>query len=119
MSYVDLYKHHFDLFVKGYLIHLAIIGTSAGFIFRQESDYGTKLGLAIFAAVIAICGACTWGVSFLWAIAFCNQVQELAHKLNVAPLPMFGLKAVLLFSVLGSTLFAMGAIIAAITIAWF
>ena len=57
-------QHLFELFLKGFVVYLAIVGTSAGFYFETDSDGQRKMffaGFIISSHVVNLedeCGCC-------------------------------------------------------------
>ena len=100
--HVDLYKHHFDLFVKGYVVYLAIIGTVASFVFRPETGPLTRallLGLAVLMSALA---TVAWITGIVWSDAFRKEIRDICGRLGDLQIPMFGVKIMLTLGVLGS-----------------
>lgn len=108
--YVDLYKHHFDLFLKGYAVYLAIIATAAGFVFRDGTEPLTRTALVLLVAIVSIAAVVAWSTSFFWARAFGFQVQNLCRELGIPLMPMFGVKVILLIATAGAFIMLFGAV---------
>ena len=107
--YVDLYKHHFDLFLKGYAVYLAIVATVAGFVFRGEIEPVTRAALLLLVALVSIAAVIAWSTAFFWARAFGSQVQSLCRELGIPSMPMFGVKAILVIADAGALIMFLGA----------
>ena len=52
--YLDAYKHHFEIFIKGALIYFGIIGAISSYIFREGINDLTKCALDLFIIVISL-----------------------------------------------------------------
>ena len=107
--YIDLYKHHFDLFLKGYGVYLAIIATAAGFVFRSETEPVARTALLLLVAIVSIAAVIAWSTSFFWARAFGLQVQNLCRELLIPSMPMFGVKVILVIAAVGALIMFLGA----------
>lgn len=73
--FVDLYKHHFDLFVKGFVVHLAIIGSGAGLAFSDKLDPFIRRWLLILVVALSVVSVVAWIVSLRWAYRFAQSVR--------------------------------------------
>ena len=108
--YVDLYKHHFDLFVKGYVVYLAIIGAVAGFVFRPETDPLTRMLLLAFAVLASVLATAAWVTAIVWSGAFAAEVLVVCRRLGDVRIPMFGTRVILILGTLGSLALTAGGI---------
>jgi hypothetical protein len=63
---VELYKHHFDLFLKGYGLQLAVLAAVAGFAFSDSATLGQRTALLVFGAVVCIVCAIAWNLGMRW-----------------------------------------------------
>lgn len=108
--YVDLYKHHFDLFVKGYVVYLAIIGAVAGFVFRPETDPMTRRLLLAFAVLASALATAAWITAIIWSGAFAAELLAVCHRLGQVRMPVFGTRIILLLGTLGSLALTAGGI---------
>lgn len=88
-AHLDVYKHHFELFLKGFVVYLAIVGTTAGFYF-EAADGHKKIFFAGFIIVVCIIGMMAWITSHLWVRKFTRDLKSLYEDISVAPPPMFG-----------------------------
>jgi len=109
--FVDLYKHHFDLFVKGFVVHLAIIGSGAGLAFSDKLDPFTRRWLLILVVALSIVSVVAWIVSLRWAYRFAQQFEDLCDRIGMERLPTFGVKAIIALATTGSLFFAVVGIV--------
>lgn len=64
--YLDAYKHHFEIFIKGALIYFGIIGAISSYLFREGINDLTKCALALFIIVISLITALGCWTSLKW-----------------------------------------------------
>ena len=63
---IELYKHHFDLFLKGYALQLAVLSGVAGFAFDGDSTRVQRISLLGFGAVVCVVCAFAWRFGMKW-----------------------------------------------------
>jgi hypothetical protein len=72
---LELYKHHYDLGLKGFLFYLGIVSAVATVIFHDEHVSGIKASLMILGAVIS-----GFSAYACWNAA--SQVTRVEKKIN-------------------------------------
>jgi hypothetical protein len=92
--FVDLYKHHFELFVKGFVVYLAIIAGASGIAFGGKVSTRTQQSLLVLVGLTSLCACIAWIVSLVWVARFATLFHELCDRLDVPRLPAFGVKAI-------------------------
>lgn len=108
--YADIYKNHFDLFVKGYVVYLAIIGATAGFVFRPETNLATRRLLLVLAILASILATIAWATALAWAGSLHARVVDVSSRLDIVPLPVFGPKIILWLGIVGSAIMTGGGV---------
>lgn len=88
--YLDVYRHHFDLFIKGGVIYLAIMATLAGYIFRAEVTRPTQATLMLFAAILSLLGIAGCRISRAWVKQLSAVVNDLSKAVSVPQFPFSG-----------------------------
>jgi hypothetical protein len=80
---LELYKHHYDLGLKGFLFYLGIVSAVATVVFHDEQVSGIKASLMILGAVISGLSAyaCWNAVSQLTRVA--KKINTLARELSL------------------------------------
>ena len=92
--YLEIYKHHFDLFVKGTVVYLALLGAIAGYIFRAEATLASQAALSLFATAISTLAFVGCLVSGRWVAELEAVIGRIAHSLRVEPFPFSGARMV-------------------------
>lgn len=92
--YIGIYKHHFDLFIKGLLLYLAVVGASAGFMFRGDVSTQTQLLLASGVAGLSTLAVVGCIVSRRWVRDMDSTVSGITAALGISPLPFSGARRI-------------------------
>ncbi len=102
--YLDLYKHHFELYLKGFFIHLVVVGAISGFLFATESPAvgNAAIALASMGLVVTIVGLLGSILAFVWAFRMRSVCLTMCNKLSIEPPPMFGGIATTILLMMGS-----------------
>lgn len=109
--FVEIYKHHFDLWLKAYLAYLAIIGVVAGILFKPDTPIASRNFLIIFVAAISLLAVIAWIIGIVWIKLFERTLGQLS---TVANLPLFGLfafKFVVFVGLVGSIVISVAALV--------
>lgn len=93
---LDIYKHHFDLFLKAMLLYLAAVGAIASFIFSGASNSAAIVRLTLAfgipcGSIIALVGCL---VSNRWIMRVEKICNDLTDKLEVPLFPFSGARQV-------------------------
>ena len=104
-NHLDIYKHHFDLFVKGGGAFLAVMGFVANIIYGGDVTDSLKADLCVLAAGGSLAGFLGGLLSLRWVMLLEAQVKTMAQTLEVPPLPFVGAKWVTLLQMFVSCLF--------------
>lgn len=114
--YLDAYKHHFDLFIKGALIYFAIIGFIAGYVFRKEMSEITRYALVFFIAAFSVITAFGCVTSLSWLAQVKSRVHELNKAVGMAAFPLDGAKWIGRLVLAAAALFFIASIVALVGI---
>ena len=104
-TYLDIYKHHFELFVKAGAGYLASVAFITGIIFSTTAEKQTKSVLCISlcgGSILAVFGAF---FSRYWVLCLEKEVRKLSSDLKVGAFPFIGAKMVTWFLVALATMF--------------
>jgi hypothetical protein len=96
-TYLDIYKHHFDLFVKAGAGYLAAVAFVAGLIFSGTAEKHAKAVLCVSlcgGSILAVFGAL---LSFHWVRCLEREVRTISSELGVGMFPFIGAKLVTWF----------------------
>jgi hypothetical protein len=104
-TYLDIYKHHFDLFVKAGAGYLASVAFVTGIIFSTTAEKQTKAVLCVSlcgGSILAVFGAF---LSLYWVLCLEREVRKISSDLGVGMFPFIGAKLVTWFLVALAMLF--------------
>jgi hypothetical protein len=108
--YVDVYKHHFDLWLKGYVFYLAIIGSTAGFIFGKDTSPDTRRFLMLFVVTVSAVSLIAWFVGLMWAKDFAAAVERVAPA-NSPPLALKAFQTAIILGFVGAVVILSGTLL--------
>lgn len=94
VAYLDVYKHHYDLFLKGVFLYLAASGAIAGYVFREGvagAVRETLMLVACFGSLIFVFGCVG---SRKWVGMMEERVNRICSELGVVDFPFYGAKYV-------------------------
>ena len=102
--YLDLYKHHFELYLKGYFIHLVVVGAISGFLFATQNPAKGEMAIALakMGIVVTVVGLIGSILACVWAIKMRIVYVSLCRQLSVLSPPMFGGIATTILLMIGS-----------------
>jgi hypothetical protein len=107
-AYLEVYRNHFDLFVKGAAGYILSVGFVAGVVFGGSADRQIKATLVTAVcggSVIAIIGAI---ISLVWVVRLEREADRISNALGVGCFPFIGAKLMtLLLAVLAVMFFAL------------
>jgi hypothetical protein len=106
--YMDLYKHHYELYIKGMVIWLAVIGALAGYIFRPDIDMSTKCALSVFISVCSINAFFGGVLSKRWVNRTEEALAEIWAGLGIKPYRFTHVKGIILIMQIASGLLFLG-----------
>lgn len=112
--YLELYKHHSDLFLKGMALYLAIAGTLSGFYFSDRVNMQTKRYIAFGVTVGSVVAFAGCLISHKWLKAIDAHMAHLSSLSGFEQIPLFGPKGILVIMLLISLLLVIGRVLAMI-----
>ena len=107
---VDVYKHHFDLYLKGVVIQLAVVGAVSGLVFRPETDQSTKLALLAFASIVSTIGAVGWMAGMAWHRRITRAIDEASGRAGFADTITFMAKRATALGAVATVVLAVGCV---------
>jgi hypothetical protein len=111
---MEIYRHHWDLFLKAVVLYFAILGGLAGFLFRESTAPAAQRGLSLLAAALSVITF----IGCLMARAYVRRLQsfsdDLAQLLEMPKFPLSGALAVTGLFACGSLFFVIAAVAYAI-----
>ena len=108
--FIDVYKHHFDLFVKTVFLYFAAMGTAAGYVFRTSATLESKMAVCGVAAAVSIVAVVTCIVCQKWVLRLENTVTAMCIQLALLPFPFSGAKTMPILTAVVGGCFALAAI---------
>ena len=83
--YIDLYKHHFDLFLKASVIYLGVVTGLAVASFRAD-ELTIRCSLSIMVSMAAIVGFVAGKLYKDWLASIETTLSHLSDRLGVVPI---------------------------------
>lgn len=90
--YIDAYKHHFEIFIKGALIYFGIIGAITSYLFRARMNDPSRYSLAVFIIVISLITVIGCATSLRWLRSTEQRSLALQKQLRMAAFSFDGAK---------------------------
>jgi hypothetical protein len=90
--YLGVYKHHFELFLKGLALYLAIIGGTAAYLYRDGATRDARVALWLFLFLVSALAIAGCKVSLDWVSAIEGTVTRLSTAIGLEPFPLDGAK---------------------------
>jgi hypothetical protein len=88
LTHVDLYKTHFELFLKGTALYLGLVGAVVGFALKSKPDGKTLCGLSILLALGSIIGIVGGAISKEWIRKTKQILSDVCKELQLACVPL-------------------------------
>lgn len=110
--YLELYKHHSDLFLKGFALYLAIVGTLGGIFFSDRVNAQTKRYIAFTVTIGSIVGLVGCLISYKWLKVIDSRMANLSSQLGFEQIPLFGPRGIMIIMLFISILFGIAGAIA-------
>jgi membrane protein implicated in regulation of membrane protease activity len=107
--YMDVYKHHFDLFVKGVVIYFAAMGAIAGYVFNDTLNSGTRVAVSSVAGIFSLLAVLACLLSRRWVTIVERHVAMMCHQLGLAPFPFSGARHMTIITAILCGFIALGA----------
>jgi hypothetical protein len=75
--YLEIYKHHFDMYLKAVALYLAVLGGVLAYLFRAETSAADRRILASFIVLLSVGAVVGSLLSRRWVI----DVQRIHHAI--------------------------------------
>lgn len=108
--YLDIYKHHFELWLKGYIAYLAIIGATAGFVFVKDTPPQMDKFLLMFVGTVSVISMFAWSVGLKWVRDFSAAVKRVTPS-DAPPLALAAFRTGIVLGLLGSIVILAGTLV--------
>ena len=107
-SYMDVYKHHFDLFLKGVAGYFVIVGALTSFTFAKEMSWNQKVVFPVIISIGSLIALFACVVSRDWVKDLESAVGRITTALSGEPFPFSGAKGILSVMMVISMVFCIG-----------
>ncbi|HZF08423.1 MAG TPA: hypothetical protein VFE33_06490 [Thermoanaerobaculia bacterium] len=87
---MEVYKHHFDLFLKAVALYFAIVGAVAGFMYRDSFPLSSQRALSVLIAFLSVVTMMGCWMSFRYVKRLRDLVSALASDLRLKDFPFTG-----------------------------
>jgi len=87
---LEVYRHHFDLFLKAVALYFAIVGALAGFIYRDNMPLASQKSLSILISLLSIVSILGCWLSRRYVKALQTLVDTIARELHIKDFPFTG-----------------------------
>lgn len=114
-QYIDVYKHHWDMYVKGNVFLYAIIGALTGYTFRDGASTVERMALSVLVAFAAAIGIFASRRGRAWLRDFKHQIHAIEARLGEERFPLAGVDQTLALFGWGSLVLLAGAVL----LAWY
>jgi hypothetical protein len=84
LVYVDLYKAHFDIFLKGTALYLGLVGAIVGFALQSKPDAKTLCGLSVVLTLGSVIGIVGGAISRQWIRSTKQLLSDVCNELQLA-----------------------------------
>jgi hypothetical protein len=109
-AYIDLYKHHFELHMKGFLLYLAVLGVAAGFLFSKDSSPEVRALLLVLIVVASTVATIVFSVGLRWLSDFEKALKVVFSGTEAPPLAITPFKCIVFLGMVVSIAFILAAI---------
>ncbi len=101
--HVDVFKHLFDLFFKGLVIYLAVVGATAGYIYSDKATAQSQAALSVFVSIISVLTIVGCGITLRWIREIQGNVDAMSDDLSVKRVPLAGAKGIVSMVMIGAS----------------
>jgi hypothetical protein len=91
---LEVYKHHFDLFIKAVALYFTIIGAAAGFMYRDNIPVTSQRALSILIGLLSAVAMLGCWVSYRYVKRLQEFVSAITSELQLKEFPFTGALAV-------------------------
>jgi hypothetical protein len=107
-SYLDVYKHHFDLFVKGVFGYFVVVGALTNFAFDEGQPVRRGVLFALTISIASVIAFFSCVISREWVKDLERAVRRITDALSGEPFPFSGAKGILGIMMVISVIFCIG-----------
>lgn len=110
-SFLEVYKHHFDLFLKGVAGYFIVVSTLTNFALAKDATRpkGIAFSLAICIGSLIAFSCCA--ISKRWVEDLERTLGRITTALSGEPLPFSGAKGILSVTMVISVVFCIGGLV--------
>lgn len=94
-TYLEIYRHHFDLYLKAIALYLGVVGATATYIFQEGVNGQTRVALSVFITVVSLGSVAGGYVSRGWVMEIEKRAHSLSAELSLDQFPFSGAKGVI------------------------
>ena len=109
--FVEIYKHHFELWLKAYLAYLAIMGVVAGILFKPETPLDSRKFLVLFVVTVSLLSVVAWSIGLVWLRQFEKTIDQLSAAANFPTLRLSAFKLLVFVGLIGALVISVSAIV--------
>jgi hypothetical protein len=102
---LEVYKQHFDLFLKGVTVYLAAMSAIAGFAIAKETSANIKLLLSALIPCGSLIAFFGFLISRRWVAHLQKSLESIEAELRIQPFPFSGPKGIILTMILAALAF--------------
>jgi hypothetical protein len=88
--YLDIYKHHFDIYLKAVALYLAVLGATLAYLFRAETKDADRAILALFIVFLSVGAVAGSLFSRRWVVDVQRIHHGISSHLGYPPFPFTG-----------------------------
>jgi len=101
---MGVYKHHFELFLKGVAIYVALIGGSVAYGFHRDATPEIRSILMTFLAAVSVLAIYGCWTSFSWVSEIEVVIKRVSASISSEPIPLWGAKRIVSAVLAGAVL---------------
>jgi hypothetical protein len=109
-AWIDLYKHHFELWLRGFFVYLGVLGVVAGFFFSEDSSRQVRAYLLVLIIVASTVAILAFSVGLRWLSVFGTAFRERSSGTGAPPLAIAPFKCVVSLGIVVAIAFIVAAI---------
>jgi hypothetical protein len=116
--YIELYKHHFDLWLKAQALYVAIEGTAAGLIFRTELAIRARMAICLFACICSVFAVLGGIITRRWLFGMEGAISRASALLGLEALSLKLAKQTVAFAQAMASVFFICGLILSLQLRW-
>ena len=94
--YIEVYKQHFDLFVRGSGLYVVAVGILAGILFRDVTANSTRSLLSFGIAAFSFAALFGCIVSWVWVRQLQKNIDHYTSIIQAESFPLGGAKGIII-----------------------